>query len=148
CSDDGWAELYLRSFYDALRASGHKVIISATAESQPGSGKLDIEPKDRDDPCQYGSCPAFSGPTGFNATCPDLYWVNSVAVTTMRYGIDRFATERWNATPELAVSGVNVGSTFLSNIPVSGNVAAAAFASGVKSIPAIAFSGASNGNLP
>lgn len=38
-NDDGWAELYLRTFNDALRASGHDVIVSAPADNQSGTGK-------------------------------------------------------------------------------------------------------------
>lgn len=38
-NDDGWAELYVRSFHDALLASGHDVVLSAPAENKSGSGK-------------------------------------------------------------------------------------------------------------
>lgn len=37
-NDDGWAELYLRSFYDALSSSGHDVVVSAPAENKSGRG--------------------------------------------------------------------------------------------------------------
>lgn len=33
-NDDGWAELYLRSFHDALIADGHDAVISAPAENE------------------------------------------------------------------------------------------------------------------
>ena len=36
-NDDGWAELYARSFEDALRASGHDVVLSCPAEDKSGS---------------------------------------------------------------------------------------------------------------
>ncbi len=38
-NDDGWAELYTRSFHDALTASGHDVVLSAPAENKSGSGQ-------------------------------------------------------------------------------------------------------------
>ena len=38
-NDDGWAELYLRSFHDQLLASGHDAVVSAPAENQSGTGK-------------------------------------------------------------------------------------------------------------
>lgn len=38
-NDDGWAELYARSFNDALIASGHQVILSGPAENKSGSSK-------------------------------------------------------------------------------------------------------------
>ena len=38
-NDDGWAELYIRSFNDALNAAGHDVVLSGPAENKSGSGK-------------------------------------------------------------------------------------------------------------
>lgn len=37
-NDDGWAELYLRSFNDALNAAGHDVVLSAPADNKSGTG--------------------------------------------------------------------------------------------------------------
>lgn len=36
-NDDGWAELYVRSFHNALNAAGHDVVLSAPAENKSGS---------------------------------------------------------------------------------------------------------------
>jgi hypothetical protein len=36
-NDDGWAELYLRAFHDALLASGHDAVVSAPAENKSGT---------------------------------------------------------------------------------------------------------------
>ena len=38
-NDDGWAELYLRSFHEALIADGHDAVVSAPAENQSGRSK-------------------------------------------------------------------------------------------------------------
>ena len=38
-NDDGWAEVNIRAFYDALTASSHSVVISAPAQNKSGSGK-------------------------------------------------------------------------------------------------------------
>ncbi|KAF3798359.1 hypothetical protein GCG54_00009635 [Colletotrichum gloeosporioides] len=147
-NDDGWAELYARSFNQALKSSGHNVLLSAPAENKSGSGSSDAEPDPRTAACQYDSCPANSGPVGVNETQTDLRWVNSFPVTSMRYGIDQFAGEVFNgAAPELAVSGPNVGSNLWLSVLVSGTVGTAVFASNERNIPAIAFSGASTGTL-
>lgn len=37
-NDDGWAELYVRSFHDALNEAGHDVVLSAPAENMSGTG--------------------------------------------------------------------------------------------------------------
>jgi 5'/3'-nucleotidase SurE len=38
-NDDGWAEQYVRSFHNALIASGHDVVLSAPAENKSGTSK-------------------------------------------------------------------------------------------------------------
>jgi broad specificity polyphosphatase/5'/3'-nucleotidase SurE len=38
-NDDGWAELYLRSFHDSLLSGGHDAVVSAPADNQSGRGK-------------------------------------------------------------------------------------------------------------
>jgi len=164
-NDDGWAELYVRSFNQALNAAGYDVILSCPAENKSGTstsslltiampahshspGSLDLEPTNRDQPCPYNSCPANSGKTGTDPSNPRLHWVNSFPVTAMRFGLDTFGPETWNgATADLAVSGPNVGSNLFLSVPFSGTVGAAAYAAHEKRIPAIAFSGASEGNL-
>ncbi|KAK4209923.1 5'/3'-nucleotidase sure [Rhypophila decipiens] len=148
-NDDGWAELYVRSFHDFLLAAGHDVVLSAPAENKSGTSSLDIEPFPRNSACQYNSCPPNSrSPIGRNDTSPRLNWVNSFPVTSMRYGIDTIGPQHWNgAAPELAVSGPNVGSNLWLSVPFSGTVGTAVYASKQAGIPAIAFSGASGGTL-
>ncbi|PKS08193.1 hypothetical protein jhhlp_005469 [Lomentospora prolificans] len=147
-NDDGWAELYVRSFHDSLNAAGHDVILSCPAENKSGTGSLDVEPAPRRQPCQYNSCPAGSGAIGVDATNPRLNWVNSYPVTAMRYGISTISTQFWNGQlPDLAVSGPNVGSNLWLAVHFSGTVGAAVYAAHEVGVPAIAFSGASDGTL-
>ncbi|KAI1381469.1 sure-like protein [Hypoxylon crocopeplum] len=147
-NDDGWAELYIRSLNDALNEAGHDVVLSAPADNGSGSGSSDREPSPRTDPCEYDSCPANSGPVGSNSTNPRLNWVNSFPVTSVRYGIDTFAPQIWNGQgPELVVSGPNVGSNLFLAVQFSGTVGVAVYSSHEAGIPALAFSGASDGNL-
>ncbi|KAG5660432.1 hypothetical protein KAF25_003038 [Fusarium avenaceum] len=146
-NDDGWAESYVRTFNDALNSAGYDVVLSAPAENKSGSSSRDEKPKDRTTACQYDSCPANSGPVGSDPKRPDLNWVNSFPVTSMKYGIDTFGPSLWNgAAPELAVTGPNVGTNLWLQVPFSGTVGAACYAAHDVGIPAIAFSGASGGN--
>ncbi|KAM0561662.1 hypothetical protein ACHAPJ_002830 [Fusarium lateritium] len=145
-NDDGWAESYVRTFNDALNKAGYEVVLSAPAENKSGSGSTDEKPKDRKTACQYNSCPANTGPVGSDPKRPDLNWVNSYPVTSMKYGIDTFGPSLWDgAAPELAVAGPNVGSNLWLQVPFSGTVGAACYAAHEAGIPAIAFSGASGG---
>ncbi|KAF7547145.1 hypothetical protein G7Z17_g7928 [Cylindrodendrum hubeiense] len=147
-NDDGWAELYVRSFHNALKASGHDVVLSGPAENKSGSGSSDEDPEARTKACQYDSCPVNSGVSGSNSTDPTLNWVNSYPVTAIRYGINTFGPKVWKgAEAELAVTGPNVGTNLWVQVPFSGTVGAACYAVDDAGIPAIAFSGASSGTL-
>lgn len=169
-NDDGWAELYLRSFHDSLLSSGHDAVISAPAENKSGRGSfpfpsphpdpirpandetigaLDVDPSPRDTACEYDSCPADTdATTGTNSSDPRLNWVNSYPATSMRYGIDTIAPGVWDGeAPEFAVAGPNVGSNLYLQNHFSGTVGAACYAAGTAGIPAIAFSGLSGGRM-
>ncbi|KAL9471051.1 hypothetical protein ACSS6W_008992 [Trichoderma asperelloides] len=147
-NDDGWAELYLRSFNDALNEAGHDVVLSAPADNQSGTGSSDSPPIPRTEPCEYDSCIGNGSTTGHNDTRPDLNWVNSFPVTAMKYGIDTFGPQLWNGSaPEFAVAGPNVGTNVFVQLPFSGTVSAAAYAAHDAGIPSIAFSAASTGRL-
>ncbi|KAI0181901.1 survival protein sure-likephosphatase/nucleotidase-like protein [Hypoxylon sp. FL1284] len=146
-NDDGWAELYIRSLHDELIAAEHDVVLSAPAENKSGSGSLDLEPNPRTQPCEYDSCPASDAPIGRNGSNPRLNWVNSYPATSVRYGLEQIGPDFWDGEkPELVASGPNVGSNIFLSVPFSGTAGAAAFASRAG-VPAIAFSGASTGNL-
>lgn len=72
-----------------------------------------------------------------------MNWVNSYPVTSMRYGIDHFAPSFFNAKPDLAVSGPNVGANLGLAVFFSGTVGAASHAVQEHGIPGLAFSGRS-----
>ncbi|KAI1655838.1 sure-like protein [Daldinia decipiens] len=147
-NDDGWAEQYIRVLHDELNNAGHDVILSAPAENKSGTGSSDSEPSPRTQACEYNSCPAGSGAVGNNATNPRLNWVNSFPVTSARFGVETFAPQLWNGqAPELVVSGPNVGSNLFLEVPFSGTVGIATYATRDVGIPAIAFSGDSSGRL-
>jgi 5'/3'-nucleotidase SurE len=43
-NDDGWAELNIRTFYNALTSAGNSVVISAPADNRSGTGELQSAP--------------------------------------------------------------------------------------------------------
>ncbi|KAF2259748.1 acid phosphatase precursor [Lojkania enalia] len=144
-NDDGWAEINIRTFFDALTNAGHDVVLSGPAENQSGTSSSDAPPKTVDaDGCIFNSCPGGSPPTGSNATNPRLNYVNSFPVTSIMNGIDVTAPKFFGgAKPELALTGPNVGSNIGIQVPFSGTVGAAVAAVMEAGIPAIAFSGRS-----
>ena len=43
-NDDGWAEANVRALHEALTDAGHKVVLSAPAENQSGTGNFPLSP--------------------------------------------------------------------------------------------------------
>ncbi|OCK76346.1 putative acid phosphatase [Lepidopterella palustris CBS 459.81] len=143
-NDDGWAEINIRTLIDTVTAAGYDVILSAPAENKSGSGSLDADPTSLTSACEFDSCPPGSPPTNYNASNPRLNYVNSYPVTSMRYGISTLAPKFFGSeTPDLALSGPNVGSNLGFAVWFSGTVGAAVYAVKTAGIPAIAFSGSS-----
>ncbi len=134
-NDDGWAEINIRTFYDALKAVGNSVIISAPADNKSGTGQqpilhalfprhlelidfdtigaTDIPPTPRYEPCEFNSCPVDSPPVGFNASNKDFNYVNSYPATSMHYGIRTLDPQCWGEnygpSTDIALAGFNVG---------------------------------------
>ncbi|KAF2100270.1 sure-like protein [Rhizodiscina lignyota] len=141
-NDDGWAEINIRTFYQAIIAAGNSAFISAPAENKSGSGSLDATPEKLDEPCEFNSCPTGSPATGNNASMPQFNYVNSYPVTSIKYGIQTLASTLLPGPIDIAVTGPNVGSNLGLTTQLSGTVGAATEAA-KEGIPAIAFSGSS-----
>jgi 5'/3'-nucleotidase SurE len=68
-NDDGWAEQNVRTFVKTLTTAGFAAVLSSPAENQSGTSSSDTPPKTvGSSGCQFGSCPAGSPATGFNAS--------------------------------------------------------------------------------
>lgn len=127
-NDDGWAEINVRSFYDALNAANYSVVLSAPADNKSGTGTVlgenvfaisakgvhqtgssDSPATPRTTPCHFNSCPSGSPAQGSDASNPRLNYVNSFPVTSMRYGIQTLSPRFFGTAPDIAVAGFNVG---------------------------------------
>ena len=126
-NDDGWAEINIRAFYEALKAAGNDVVVSAPAHDRSGTGMqeysttfkalLTFFPGSTDlpptalifGPCEFDSCPRGSPAIGFNASDNRLNYVNSFPVTSIKYSINTLAPKLLGGPAELAVAGPNVG---------------------------------------
>ncbi|CAI7593180.1 unnamed protein product [Penicillium pancosmium] len=141
-NDDGWAEVNIRAFFDALTEADHSVVVSAPAEDQSGKGSSQGTPTTLDEACEFNSCPSGSPAVGHNASEPRLNYVNSYPATSMKYGINSIGPQFFDGPPDLAVAGPNVGSNIGLAVYISGTAGAATYAAHYSGIPAIAFSGA------
>ncbi|KAF9884242.1 hypothetical protein FE257_001974 [Aspergillus nanangensis] len=141
-NDDGWAEKNIRVLYDSLTAASHRVVISAPAENQSGTGSFDKTPSNLTSPCEFNSCAAGKA-YGSNATQPRWNYVNSYPVTSMKHGINSVAPKFFGGAPDLAVAGPNVGANIGLAVFFSGTVGATTYAAHTAQIPGIAFSGVS-----
>lgn len=104
-NDDGWAEQNVRTFVKTLTTAGFAAVLSSPAENQSGTSSSDTPPKTvGSSGCQFGSCPAGSPATGFNASDTKLNYVNSYPVTAIRYGINTLAPNSPRPCSHLALS--------------------------------------------
>jgi len=139
-NDDGWFEGNLRALYFGLQESGFDTAISAPAIDRSGTGSSDKPPTTLTTPGEFGSLPVGAPAIGSDPIDNRVFYVNSFPVTAMRYGIQTVAAEVFGYTPELAVSGPNVGANRGATTKISGTFGAANEAL-LQGVPAIAFSG-------
>ncbi|KAF2147621.1 sure-like protein [Myriangium duriaei CBS 260.36] len=148
-NDDGWAELNIRTFFNTLTASGHKVILSAPADNMSRTGSKKKVPEILKKPCHYNSCATGSPATGFNSTNRRLNYVNSYPATAMEFGLQKLAPKLFKKGrgTDLAITGMNVGVNTACSIFGSGTVGAACEAVS-QGVPAIAFNAKGSKRLP
>ncbi|KAH8649788.1 survival protein sure-like phosphatase/nucleotidase [Xylariales sp. PMI_506] len=139
-NDDGWAEINIREVYTSLTALGYNVVISAPAQDESGTGSSTGTPTTLTEACEFDSCTSGSPAEGYNSSVPEWNYVNSYPATAIAYGINTLASQFFGAAPDLAVTGVNVGSNLGLAAFLSGTVGAAVEAAQLG-IPAVAFSG-------
>ncbi|KAK5075765.1 hypothetical protein LTR70_009985 [Exophiala xenobiotica] len=139
-NDDGWAEINVRMFYDALTNAGESVVLSSPAENKSGYGSQNHSATPLTSTCEWDSCPSGSPAQGFNSSNKRLNYVNSDPVTSMQYGIETLSPRFFGGAPVFAVAGVNVGANLGGTTLISGTVGAASYAA-TQGIPSIAFSG-------
>lgn len=108
-NDDGWATAQMRAQYSALKSAGYDVIVSAPAENQSGTGSSSETPTTLTEPCEFNTCPTGSPAEGSDASDPDLNYVNGYPVDAVKYGIQTLAPKLLGGSPDLIVSGPNVG---------------------------------------
>ncbi|KAK7440002.1 hypothetical protein VKT23_017255 [Stygiomarasmius scandens] len=139
-NDDGWATAMIRAQYNALKAAGHSVVLSAPADDESGTGSSSATPKPLTRPCEFNSCASGSPAEGFNSSDTRLNYVNSFPVDSVRYGIQTLSPKFFGGSPDFVVSGPNVGNNLGSTVMISGTVGAATEAA-IEGIPSVAFSG-------
>ncbi|KAF9546448.1 sure-like protein [Agrocybe pediades] len=146
-NDDGWATAQIRAEYNALKAAGYDVILSAPAENASGTGSLSIgTPPPLLAPCEFNTCPAGSPGVGSDATDPQINYVNGFPVDAVKHGIQTLSPQFFGSPPDLVISGSNIGNNL--GIAVLGSGTVGATSEAVKEgIPAVAFSGASGSQV-
>ncbi|OSD03715.1 sure-like protein [Trametes coccinea BRFM310] len=150
-NDDGWAVAQIRAQRDSLVASGLKVVLSAPAENESGTGSSSAPPQPLQQPCEFDTCPTGSPAEGFNASDPLLNYINSFPVDAVRFGIQVLSLEVWRSPPDFVVSGPNVGtqclprslSDNLGTVTLNSGTVGAACEAAKEGIPSTAFSASS-----
>jgi len=146
-NDDGWAELNIREFFEALIGAPYhfNTFMSAPSENKSGTGSTDVPPTILNTTCEFNTCPIGAPAEGFNKSDPRLNYVNSFPVTSMNFGLQHLAPKFFRNSrgkPDIAVAGPNIGLNSGNTTLISGTVGATT-AAALAGIPAVAFSGAS-----
>ncbi|KAF9054080.1 survival protein sure-like phosphatase/nucleotidase [Panaeolus papilionaceus] len=145
-NDDGWAVAQIRAEYNALKAAGYNVILSAPASNKSGTGSSTATPTTLSDSCEFNTCSKGAPAVGADPSDARLNYVNAFPVDSARYGIQTLSPKFFNSLPDLVISGSNIGSNLGSTVLISGTVGAASEAA-LEGIPSIAFSGASGSQV-
>lgn len=143
-NDDGLTSNVV-ALYQALKASGHDVIVSVPCTGQSGMGAAiyflrPLEPLTQ--PClNQAAKPGDpgAGPMTRAGLGPDYFYVNGTPVMALLYGLDIQAQARWGRPPDLVLSGPNEGQNAGFIVISSGTVSNAQYAA-IRGIPAIALS--------
>lgn len=116
CNDDSAAAANLRALKQTLTAAGHRVIVTAPADNQSGSGGAlaflrPISPLSGHERAAkaFGLVAGTPG-VGTDPTDAEVFYVNGSPVAACLYGIDVQAARQWQAPPDLVISGPNEGS--------------------------------------
>lgn len=141
-NDDGFESENIQALFQALKAAGHDVIMSAPYLNQSASAgaigaAIPIGRTWRRSP--GGLINAGAPGLGPTTIAADQYYLNGSPVDAVLYGIDILAVDKWGHVPDLVISGPNVGNNLGLMTSHSGTVGAAVAAIN-RGIPAIAVS--------
>jgi 5'-nucleotidase len=115
CNDDGITAANIRVLKQKLIAAGHSAAIAAPIDNQSGRGGYIsfLSPVPALSGNERGakalSLPAGTPGVGTDASDADVAYVNGTPVAACLYGIDVLAKKKWNAQPDLVISGPNEG---------------------------------------
>ena len=141
-NDDGFESASLHAIYQRLEASGHSVIISAPALDATAAGggvAIGRAIEALTAASRGGAIPVGAPGIGTLPSDADVHYVNATPATSLLYGLDILAKEKWGKLPDLVISGANYGLNVGRAWIGSGTVGAANAALG-RTVPAIAVS--------
>lgn len=148
-NDDGLTSNVV-ALYRALKAAGHDVIVSVPCTNQSGMGAAlriggPLGPLAAD--CLNGAAragePGAGAMTRADLPQGDFFYVDGTPVMAMLFALDVAGKARWEAAPDLVLSGPNEGQNVGAIILSSGTVSNAQVAA-VLGLPAIALSAGAN----
>lgn len=115
CNDDGITAANIRALKARLLAAGHSVAIAAPIDNQSGRGGYIsfLAPVGKLLGTERGAValglPKDTAGIGTDPSDADVSYVNGTPVAACLYGIDVLARKKWNAQPDLVISGPNEG---------------------------------------
>lgn len=141
-NDDGFEAENIQALFNALKAAGHDVIMSAPYLNQSAAAGAIGAAKPIGRTWKRSSRGLFkAGVPGLGPTtiAADQYYLNGSPVDAVLYGIDILAVDKWGQAPDLVIAGPNVGNN-LGLMTVHSGTVGVAVAAINRGIPAIAVS--------
>ncbi|MET0343933.1 MAG: 5'/3'-nucleotidase SurE [Polyangiales bacterium] len=140
-NDDGFESSMLQALYRRLKENGHRVLVSAPAMEQSGTGgAISREPLGPlPTPTRAGIVPAGAKGVGTLPGDPDVFYVNSTPSVSLLHGLDVLVRKRWNKAPDLVIAGPNNGHN-IGLLSTHSGTFQAAMTSLARGIPSIAVS--------
>lgn len=144
-NDDGWGTTNIRAVYRELKASGHKVIMTAPLNQQSGTGGTVKVPKDKtiDEESDFNLVPAGGPAWGQDPEDSDIWYFDGTPAASILFGLDYLIPTKYdNITVDLVLSGPNEGNNIGNGYFVASGTVGAAVASVFRGVPGMALSGA------
>lgn len=148
-NDDGWAATNIRATYTALTKAGYEVVLVAPVQQRSGFGGQFSVPSSEtlEEDGEFAYPPKGSPSWGHEDDNKNIWYFNGTPGSAVAFGLNYVLPTYFdNKTVDLVVAGPNEGLNLSPGMFTLSGTVAATYASVIRGLPAIAFSGSNSNN--
>lgn len=148
-NDDGWAATNIRATYTALTKAGYEVILVAPVQQRSGFGGQFSVPSSKtlEEDGEFAYPPKGSPSWDHEEDDKNIWYFNGTPSSAVAFGLNYVIPKYFNnRTVDLVVAGPNEGLNLSPGLYTLSGTIAATYASVLRGLPAIAFSGSNSNN--